>query len=159
MEDSLIRPARSILAQAGAKRLKRATDVELSNVVYSEETGVISAMAAGTRTEEGRPLYQLRIDPRGWCCDCWDFTRRAGACKHVTALALRVLSETSDGQMPKLAQSRRAFLSIRNACQDVKAFDQQCMTIASELAEGREVEPWDFVRAARTVALMHGKAI
>jgi len=156
---SLVRPARSILAQAGAARIKRATEVELTDVSYSPETEVLSALAAGTRTKEGRPLYQLRIDPRGWDCNCSDFHRRGGACKHLTALALRALSQAPGQRFPKLAQSRQAYLSIRGVCQEVEDFDQQCMDRARELAQGREVEPWDFVRAARTVALMHGKEI
>ena len=158
-KNALIRPARSILAQAGAARIKRATEVELSSVSFSVESEVLSAFAAGTRTKEGRPLYQLRIDPRGWICDCFDFSRRGGACKHVTALALRALSQSSPRQFPKLAQARSAYLSIRTTCQDVESFDQQCMDLARNYAQGREVEPWDFVRAARVVALTHGKEI
>ena len=155
----LIRPARSILAQAGAARIKRASEVELTDIHYSEMNEVVSALAAGTRTKEGRPLYQLRIDPRGWMCDCYDFDRRGGACKHVTALALRILAGRNPQRLPALQKSRQAYLSIRDTFQGKAAFDEACMKIASELAEGREVEPWDFVRAARTVALEHGKEI
>jgi hypothetical protein len=158
----LIRPARAILAQAGAARIRRATEVELMGVSFSTKEGVLSAMAVGTKVKEGRPMWQLRIDPRGWVCDCPDWVRRGGGCKHVTALALRVLSGSgtaSGGRFPQLGESRRAYFSIRDTCQDPSVFDQDCLVLVKELAKGREIEPWDFVRAARTVALSNGKEI
>lgn len=68
--ESLIRPARSILAQAGATRIERSSSVKLSNVSFAEESEVLSATAEGTSTKEGTPLYLLRMDPRGWICCC-----------------------------------------------------------------------------------------
>ena len=155
----LTRPAQAILAQAGNARIARATEVELTSIHLSKKTGVLSAFAVGSETEEGRPLYQLRMDQGGWLCDCWDFMRRGGACKHITALALHAINHTNQAGFPDLKQSQRRFLSIRNACKDVEGFDEQCKTIAMEYAGSREVVPHDFVRAARTVALMNGKTI
>ena len=90
--NSLMRPAQSILAQAGASRIERSASVQLGSVTFAEDTEVLSATAEGTPTKEGTPLYMLRMDPRGWICDCPDFIRRGGACKHVTKLALRALA-------------------------------------------------------------------
>lgn len=156
--ESLIRPAQSILAQAGAKRIERSATVKLSNVTFSEENEVLSATAEGTPTKEGRPLYLLRMDPRGWICDCSDFIRRGGACKHVTKLALTALAGGFEVQS-SMKESRSAFLSIRATCKDVEGFDQQCLELVRASSNGRSVEPHDFVRAARVVALQNGKEI
>lgn len=155
--ESLIRPARSILAQAGAARIERSASVKLSNVSFAEETEVLSATAEGTRTKEGTPLYLLRMDPGGWICDCPDFIRRGGACKHVTKLALTALAGGFPTSSVKTA--RLAFLSIRRACHKVVDFDQQCLDLVRGFAAGRNVTAQDFVRAARMVALQNGKEI
>ena len=156
--DSLLRPAQSILAQAGSKRIERSASVQLTGLSYSGESEVLSAMAVGTKTKEGRPLYSLRMDPRGWICDCPDFVRRGGACKHVTKLALHAMAGDFSTQ-PNMKKARSAFLSIRSICCDVPDFDQQCLDLVRVYAEGRDVDPKDFVRAARTVALSSGKEI
>lgn len=155
--ESLIRPAQSILAQAGAARIERSASVKLSNVSFAEENEVLSATAEGTSTKEGTPLYLLRMDPRGWICDCPDFIRRGGACKHVTKLALMALAGAFPTTSVKTA--RLAFLSIRRDCQEVSDFDQQCLDLVRGYAEGRSVEVQDFVRAARVVALQNGKEV
>lgn len=156
--ESLIRPAQSILAQAGAERIERSSSVKLTGLGFSTKNEVLSAMAVGTKTSEGRPLYTLRIDPRGWLCDCPDFIRRGGACKHVTKLALHALSGNFKVRS-NTKQARLAFLSIRSNCLDIVDFDKQCLVLVRGYSTGREVEASDFVRAARTVALMGGKEI
>jgi hypothetical protein len=158
--DDLSRSCRTILSLARG-RTKRASEVMLGRVVFDQVTGRMEAEAIGTARKDGDepPSWRPWIDPTGHGCDCPDSSYRSGACKHLAALALHTLTSSA---WKGLEQARPELLSIRRRVASegsnggLVGFDRELLKVARELARGRTIEPWDFVRAAREVALSLG---
>ena len=154
--DDLSRVARSVLSLSRG-RTKRASSVMLGRVVFDPTEGRIEAEAIGTAPKDGDPpTWSPWLDQYGWGCDCPDSSYRSGACKHLAALALHTLTTATwkgfDEARPALLSIRRKAASSGN----LGGFDDEVLRIAKELAHGRNIEPWDFVRAAREAALTRG---
>jgi hypothetical protein len=154
--DDLSRVCRSILSLSRG-RTKRASEVMLGRVALDPSTGRMEAEAIGTARKDGEeaPTWRPWLDPTGWGCDCPDSSYRSGACKHLAALALHTLTSSS---WKGLEKARPELMTIRRkvAPGDRSGFDREMLKVAKELARGRSIEPWDFVRAAREVALTLG---
>jgi hypothetical protein len=157
--DDLSRVARSVLSLSRG-RTKRASSVALGKVVFDSAEGRIEAGAVGTAPKDGSPpTWSPWLDQYGWGCDCPDSSYRSGACKHLAALALHTLTSAA---WKGFDEARPALLAIRRKAASsgvTEGFDEDVLRIAKELAHGRNIEPWDFVRAAREVSLTRGLPI
>lgn len=138
-------------------RASRHRSLEIQNAIDEIDSERDSIFTATVYGDTGKYAVRLNLEAGLMHCDCKSFEHREGPCKHLTALALKLVAD-HEGGGPRY-WTRASVLESRNAGDQYKVWENR-PSVSDETAEAYGVEIdelYECVQPVKGYRLNNGK--